>query len=195
MHRKLFALAALALASGVSSAANVALNGTVSTTGTDFGASGGWCCASLAPLSTVTDGAFLANGTQWNVGTVFWTGATGADAVTIDLLATSVVSGITLQADNNDDYGISYRDTGGTWHTLTTISPNRSWGLDMGSATFAPVTATAFAITAVGGDGFFSVSEFQADGRVVPGVPEPETYALMLAGLGAVAWVARRRKR
>jgi hypothetical protein len=26
-------------------------------------------------------------------------------------------------------------------------------------------------------------------------VPEPETYALMLAGLGAVAWVANRRKR
>jgi len=28
----------------------------------------------------------------------------------------------------------------------------------------------------------------------VPGIPEPETYALMLAGLGAVGWVARRRK-
>jgi hypothetical protein len=30
---------------------------------------------------------------------------------------------------------------------------------------------------------------------VVPGIPEPETYALMLAGLGAVTWVARRRRR
>lgn len=29
----------------------------------------------------------------------------------------------------------------------------------------------------------------------VPGIPEPETYALMLAGLGAVTWVARRRRR
>jgi hypothetical protein len=28
----------------------------------------------------------------------------------------------------------------------------------------------------------------------VPGIPEPETYALMLAGLGAVGWAARRRK-
>lgn len=29
----------------------------------------------------------------------------------------------------------------------------------------------------------------------VPGVPEPETYALMLVGLGGVAMLARRRKR
>lgn len=34
-----------------------------------------------------------------------------------------------------------------------------------------------------------------AYGGVVAGaVPEPETYAMMLLGLGAVAWVARRRK-
>jgi hypothetical protein len=31
-------------------------------------------------------------------------------------------------------------------------------------------------------------------GELVPGIPEPETYALMLAGLGAVGFMARRRR-
>jgi hypothetical protein len=31
-------------------------------------------------------------------------------------------------------------------------------------------------------------------GALIAPIPEPETYALMLAGLGAIGWVARRRK-
>ena len=40
----------------------------------------------------------------------------------------------------------------------------------------------------------YDVALGDADIPPVPGVPEPETYALMLAGLGAVAAIARRRK-
>jgi hypothetical protein len=192
MQRKHLALAALVLCSGVAQAAtNVALGSSVSLSGATFGDGGGWCCSSLAAASTVTDGAYLANGTQWNVGTVFWLGA--GPTITVELGAAANVTHLDLQADNNDDYGVSYRDLGGTWHSLATISPHRSWGLDMGGASFAGVDATAFAITAVGGDGYYSVSEFQAIGTTLA-VPEPETYALMLLGLACVGMSARRRK-
>lgn len=192
MQRKHLAVAALALCCGLANAAsNVALGSTVTLTGASFGDGGGWCCSSLAAASTVTDGVYLANGTQWNSGTVFWT--SGASTITIELAAAANVTHLDLQADNNDDYGISYRDLGGTWHNLTTISPHRSWGMDMGSATFAGVDASAFAITAVGGDGFYSVSEFQAVGTTLA-VPEPETYALMLLGLAGVGLATRRHQ-
>lgn len=190
---KLRLLAAALLAStcaAAGAATNVALGGAVSLTGSDFGNGGFWGSPTLADPSTVTDGLLLANNTQWNTGTVYWSGALGADTLTITLPTTSLVSSIVLQADNNDDYGISYKGTDGLWHALTTISPHRSWGMDMGNASFAGVTATAFAITAVGGDGFYSVSEFQAMGAPVP---EPETYALLLAGLGVVGLLSRRR--
>ncbi len=191
MQRKLLAAAALALCAGAASAAtNVALNGTVSISGPDFWNSPGWGAGAPAPLSSLTDGTFLPLNTQWNLGTVFWTSPPNADIVTIQLSHTSVVSSILLQADNNDDYGIGYYDTASVWHALPTISPHRSWGMDNGSASFAPITATAFTITNLGGDGYNSVSEFQAFGAPVP---EPETYALMLAGLGALGFVARRK--
>ena len=52
---------------------------------------------------------------------------------------------------------------------------------------------------AIGPDGSFYVSNFGASsggGQVVQitAVPEPETYALMMAGLAAVAAVVRRRR-
>lgn len=58
-------------------------------------------------------------------------------------------------------------------------------GLDPGDPT-AFVTALAFAA-----DGTFN-------GRMVPllqAVPEPQTYALLAAGLGVVGWIVRRRRR
>jgi len=40
----------------------------------------------------------------------------------------------------------------------------------------------------------FTTGQVAFEVAQVSAVPEPETYALMLAGLGAVGWIARRRK-
>jgi hypothetical protein len=52
---------------------------------------------------------------------------------------------------------------------------------------------SASASNATGGFETFFVAS--AGGAPIPAIPEPQTYALMLAGLGAIAFVARRRRR
>ena len=42
--------------------------------------------------------------------------------------------------------------------------------------------------------GLSNAALYATNGNPVPGIPEPETYALMLAGLGTLGFIARRRK-
>jgi len=64
---------------------------------------------------------------------------------------------------------------------------------------FAPAPATFSALLAgtTAGKAYVNIHSSTYSGGEIRGflapIPEPETYALMLAGLGAVAWAARRR--
>jgi len=189
------ALACLACTGAAMADTNVALGGGVSLTGAGFWDGGPWGPGTPADPSTVTDGAYLPINTQWNIGTVFWTGAVGADSITITLNQAASVNQLAIQADNDNDYRIQYRDTANVWHDLAVMSPNRSWGMENGSTILGgPVVATAFMISGAAGTGddHFAVSEFQAMGSVVP---EPASYAMLGAGLALVGLVARRRQR
>lgn len=180
---------------GTAHASNVALNGTVSILGNDFAVSdvNNWGAGAYSDPAHVVDGVFLNNGTQWNVGTTFWTGNVGADTITITLAHMASVNSITLQADNNDVYGIKYLGSDALWRDLATISAVDGWGLATRSVSFSPVVATAFQITAVGGDNLYSVSEFQADGSVAA-TPLPAAWGMMMLGLAGAGLVAKRRK-
>ena len=145
----------------------------------------------------MTDGVFLPIGTQWNTGTVFWSGDYGVDTITVTLNHKSSVSSFALQGDNDNNYRVEYLDSANVWQTAAIISPNRSWGQDNGYATLgSAMVTTAFRISGApgAGDSQFSVSEFQAMGTVVA-VPEPSTYAMLGAGLGLLGLVARRKSR
>lgn len=191
------ALACLACAGSAVADTNVALGGGVTLTGGGFWDGGEWGLGAPALPSTVTDGVYLPIGTQWNLGTVFWSGDYGADSVTITLNQAAMVNTLNIQADNDNYYRIQYRDQANTWHDLAVMMPNLSWGMDNGSTVLgAPVAATAFMISGVAGrgDNHFAVSEFEAIGTVIP-VPEPASYAMLGAGLALLGWTARRKQR
>ena len=190
--------AGLAAAAVPAHADIVTLNSSVSLTGSGWGNSNGWGGSLLAAPSSVTDGVFLPTSQQWNTNTVFWGGGAPDynDFITITLAQAATINSLHLQGDVNDLYAVSYMDLEGGWHDLATIAPNTNtnWGLGDGYASFAPVSARALRINAVGGDGSYSVAELQANGSALS-VPEPATLLLALCGVGAalVPMVRRRR--
>ncbi|WP_229258748.1 PEP-CTERM sorting domain-containing protein [Duganella flavida] len=198
MKKLAIALAFMGLAGGALADSNVALNGAVTLSATaGFGDSAGWGGAAFADPSTVTDGIYLPVGTQWNTGSVFWSGNYGVDTITVTLAQKSQVNELRIQADNDNNYLVEYLDSAHVWQSAATLSPNRSWGLDNGSSSLAtPIVTTAFRISGASGAGDFqfSVSEFQAIGTVVA-VPEPATYAMLGMGLGLLGVIARRKSR
>lgn len=192
------ALVSAALAIGNAPAladTNVALNKTVTLSGTFYENSAGWSGSVNGLASSITDGVFLANQQQWNVGTVWWNSAYADNYIQIDLGGLYSINSLTLQADNNDTYKIQYLNQNNTWTSLFDMNPPDAWGMTTVTTTLsASILAHSFRISdGPGGDCCDSVSEFQAFG--VAAVPEPETYALMLAGLGLIGVIARRRRR
>ncbi len=152
-----------------------------------------WDPAPVADLGTIVDGILLANGTQWQTGTVWWDERhpeSVDNVVEIDLLGSYLISHLHIQFDNNDFYAIRYRDAGGVWLPIATAEPLGDAGMRQRAGAFAPFLATGFQIDAFGGDGFYALSEFQATGS-----PVPEPGTLLLLGTGISAAIARRRTR
>jgi hypothetical protein len=146
-------------------------------------------------IQTVTDGAWLPDGSNWQ-SAAWWNGT--ASYMTINLGGQFTITGFSVQADNNDTYRISYLNEagGGTsaWEVPTRYNyggmstrpnPGEIWSI-------TPITTTALRFQATGGDNMYSVSELQAYGSASQ-VPEPAAIVLAITGLGTLLSVRRRK--
>jgi PEP-CTERM motif-containing protein len=191
---KIVCLAAFLLAVAASSAQAIPINAAEGKPVTITGEVGVitccWPSGPVAPLSSIVDGTFLPEMTQWQTGTVWWDERhppSFNNVIEIDLLGLYNITSLALQADNNDYYGISMRDRFDAWIFLGYFGPVPGFGMMTRSAPIL-LEASAFRIDADFGDAFYSVSEFQAIGEPVP---EPATLLLFGSGLSALA--ARRK--
>ena len=151
----------------------------------------GWDVGST-PSNAVSlvDGVFAPESQQWNTGSYWWdeTQTVSPFQTYLGLDGTFTFNRLVLQADNNDDYLIEYWN-GATWQSAFTAAAVGGYGLTTrDSGKLAAFTTDRFRFTALNGDQYYSMSEFQAFG-----VPEAGTWALMMFGFGAVGCTMRQR--
>jgi hypothetical protein len=160
--------------------ANVALNQPVTLNGT-FG-------STAAPAATVDNGVFLAGGTQWQTGTVWWNGT--SPQVIINLGLDYVIDKFIIQADNNDSYAIHAFD-GSSEVYVANFSSYGGPGMRTRPAhnIATPIVCDRLVFQATGGDNSYSVSEIQAFATPVP-VPG----SLLLLGSGLLGLGTLRQK-
>jgi len=149
---------------------NVALGKTVAGKGLFFVQ--GFGSLQTVDFGSIVDGVFLRPGQNWTAGAVWWREDVDSikNTLTIYLGGTFKVRMLIIQTDNNDDYKVSWNDDIGGMTSIT-VSPTFipfPGGLAVPVEIAVDAITDHFIIEHVGagrGDGYYSVSEFQAIGR------------------------------
>jgi hypothetical protein len=90
-----------------------------------------------------------------------------------------------------------WSDNGGNIQFDVTRGASDKISLDLSgyAGVLSAIGGTAFTKVGIGGLDLNGASKgFDLDAVSISAVPEPQTYAMMLAGLGVVGWMARRRR-
>lgn len=133
---------------------------------------------SVAAAESVVDGVFFDRGRQWDEGPVWWeSGAVkpvwGDEQprwIELGLGGSVTIGSVVVQADENDEYLLSYRDpNSGDWEPLwqvastsgdSLVRPDSARYIERTILT-EPVTTDLLRFEALSGDGMYSVSEIQ----------------------------------
>lgn len=153
--------------------------------------------AAAALLSTASFANTSSWGTHDPVELGFGVGL-GAGSLVNDTYSFSLssLSGVLAVAVSNDGGLLNLTDGKVELFKVGSASSIGSFSFDSSAMNYSFGALTAgdyfYVVTGkVAGDAFGGT--YQLNSQLAP-VPEPETYALMLAGLGAVGFIARRRK-
>lgn len=200
---------------------NVALNAPVTLVSGTLGVlrpgSGSAPANAPAALSALTDGSFRPEGETWTDNSLWWDSITpvvGAApvpnnvALRIDLGAVYTITGLILQADDNDTYEILGQQTLADPMSSLWLVPQApvSYGMrtrpNADQVTIFNIAPVSVRYLTVRGGGtstdydaniaapYYAVSELQA--FTDNAIPEPGTYLLLGAGLAAVGFLRRR---
>ena len=175
--------------------------------------------AASAPASAAADYSLLFQGVTFEVAVVDsdsltltmlntdaatgdWTGITNLNAFQLKGVGsfssvTATGPGSFVNVDSELNAGGCSGGSGGDLHLcfsgLTAVAPSLSWTIDVTGGSWNIDSAGPHLKVRFGNDAGGKVGSLLS--MDIPPVPEPETYAMMLAGLGALGMVARRRRK
>ncbi len=169
---------------------------------------GGGLLAGRQPIETrhverarlITDGFAEREGSGWNTNRTAVLESQGAEVV-YDLGSVKPIRAAWLQGDNNDSYILSVSDDDLTYQRLWVAGPVKEGGSRSRSSADLNGSGRYIRLTAIGGDGHFSVSELQVFSALPaafpPDVPRLESYpadqlvrtGILLLGLALMLFV------
>lgn len=137
-----------------------------------------------------------------------WDGPSAAilpagSAIEWDLGAVQPISGAAIQADNNDDYVLALSEDGSSWREVWRAGPTEGGGLRTRSSSAELGNARFVRLSAAGGDGRYSISEFElftgsTDGstllraRWIPRRPLDQSFIGWILGAAALLIISSR---